>query len=173
VLTLRYQQSIAALDVKLSSTLSSVNKRSCDLSADVHIVSNASITNKSYAAAVGTNLPEIVKSVIAESVKEQRRSERNSASLVINNLKETSNDTKKVRELFYYFDCVDSIAHVVRLDKPSQHNVSKPASSPRSLKVKRWFRREHDFILQQARFLYDLSRLRVSKHLSSAEITVL
>lgn len=176
------KQSIAALDVKLSSILSSVNQHSCDLSLGVPVVNKTSDkacldksggTNKSYAAAVGTNLPEIVKTVLAESVKEQRRSERDNASLVIYNLKESSNDIKKVRELFCYCDCADTVVQVVRLGKPSQPSVSKPASSPRPLKVELWSQRERDFILQQAHFLCDSSRLRISKYLNSAEMTVL
>lgn len=98
------KQSIAALDVKLSSILSSVNQHSCDSSADVPVVNKTEVkacldkaggNNKSYAAAVGTNLPELVKTVLAESVKKQRRSERDSASLVICNFKESSNDIKR------------------------------------------------------------------------------
>jgi hypothetical protein len=100
-----------------------------------------------------------VKTVLAESAKEQRRSERNNASLVIYNLKESSNDIKKVRELFCYCDCADTVVQVVRLGKPSQPSVSKPASSPRPLKIEFWFQRERDFILQQARFLCDSSHL--------------
>ena len=103
------KQCIAAIDSKITSFLPCVNQRNSTHSADESDVSEpsaavnqakAQISSKSYAAAVGSDLPAIVKSVVAESFKAQRRSERDNASLVIYKLKETNNDLHRVKELF-------------------------------------------------------------------------
>ena len=108
------KQCIAAIDSKISSFLPCVNQRNSTHSAEESDVSKpsaavnqvkAQVSSKTYAAAVGSDRPAIVKSVVAESFKAQRRSERDNASLVIYKLKETNNDLNRIKELLHMRLC--------------------------------------------------------------------
>ena len=66
-----------------------------------------SSTKKSYACAVGLNegLAKVVKSVVADSFKNQRIQDRDKASLVIHGVAETRNDLGTVRDFLKPIDC--------------------------------------------------------------------
>ena len=176
------KQCIAAIDSKISSFLPCVNQRNSTHSAEESDVSKPSaainqgkpkVSSKTYAAAVGSDLPAIVKSVVAESFKAQRHSERDNASLVIYKLKETNNNLNRIKELFSICDCADYVIRVFRLSKSAKSDISKTMPTPRPLKVELWSQHDRDYILQQARFICRSNSVRISKYLSSTDMAAL
>ena len=122
------KQSIAALDSKISSVLTSISSingnlfcaQKKDVSSANHITASSEKSDivKSYATTVGCDLPSIVKTVVNESVKAQRNNERDKSSVVIYGLQESNNDLAKVRGLLQVCDCADSVVRISRLGKP-------------------------------------------------------
>ena len=123
------KQSIVALDSKISSILSNLGTISCNTVSPItngieSLATSTTVGNKkksdlvkSYVAAVGCDLPSIVRSVVNESVKAQRNNEKDNSSVVIYGLKEANNDLAKVRNLLKVCDCEDTVVHVIRLGK--------------------------------------------------------
>ena len=103
------KQSIAALDSKISSVLTSISSingnlfcvQKKDVSSANHITDGIEKSDnvKSYATTVGCGIPSIAKSVVNANVKAQRNNERDKFSVVIYSLQESNNDLAKVRGL--------------------------------------------------------------------------
>ena len=91
------------MDSKISSIQSNLSSISCIRVSPITSTTvgnkNKSDLVKSYAAAIGCDLPSIVRSMVNESIKAQRNNERNKSSVVIYGLEEANNDLAKVRNL--------------------------------------------------------------------------
>ena len=131
-----------------------------------------SSTKKSYACAVGLNegLAKVVKSVVADSFKNQRIQDRDKASLVIHGVAETRNDLGTVRDFLKPIDCAESVLRVYRLGKePAQNRV-------RPVKVELKSKSDRDHVLRQIKTVLKNvkgAKVFITKYLNTEELAKL
>jgi hypothetical protein len=128
------KQSISELNTKLSDMVVAVNAISLhkdDGSTSVGQVHSApAIQQSSYASIVAKDLPHIVKTAIAEVIKQQHSEEKDMASLVVYGLRDTGHDLREVGDLLRMLGCEKISLHFSRLGRLAANNTR-----PRPLKL--------------------------------------
>ena len=124
----------------------------------------------SYAAAISSNMSDIVKSAVATSIGENKAVERGRTLVAIHNLNESNNGVINVQDLFDYLGCNMRMVKVSRLGR------IKSSKKPRLLKVKLLIGSDRDILLRAAKYLKDDSSTRhinITQWLQPEELTKL
>ena len=146
------------------STLGSVNS----VSTTTH--ASSGVKPGPYAAAISSNILDIVKCVVATSIRENKAVERGRASVAIHNLNEHENDVINVQDLFDYLECNVRVIKVTRLGRV------KSSKKPRLLRVELATEFDRDILLRAAKYLKDDSstpHIYITQWLQPEELTKL
>ena len=126
----------------------------------------------SFATVVSAgNLSKVVKSTMAESMREQKAADRDRACVAIHGFKEHGRDIGDVNELCQYIDCQVNVISVVRIGRPPTSTRRPPL-----LKVLLQSVADKNLFLQAAKFLKDdpsTSSIFIAPRLSPVELAKL
>ena len=156
------KQSIAALDSKISSMITSINenfvctqKRNISPNnltiTDNDVLSKQSVKASSYASVASSNLSNVVKLAVAETIRQHKAVERSNASVTIYNLREHGNDARDARELLDFLGCNVTVNSAVRIGRVKV----KPSSKARLLRVELKSSSDRSVVLQASKYLKD------------------
>ena len=106
---------------------------------------------KSYSSVVSPDLVLVVKSVVADSFKEQRITNEYNSSVVIHGVPESKDDLIKVRDLFKLVNCADSLLNVFRMGKYNTPPAGRKLYRP--LKLIFQSRGDLDYVLNYAKVI--------------------
>ena len=110
--------------------------------------SSSDVKSKSFSEAISSNLSDVVKSAMVETIRHHEATQRDGASVAIHNLKEFGSDVNDVRELLDFIGCNAKIIRIVRIGQ--QVKASKKC---RLLKVELQSTSDKDMMLQLAKYL--------------------
>ena len=130
------------------STLGSVN------SVPTTTHASSGVKSVSYAAAISSNISDIVKCAVATSIRENKAIERGRVLVAIHNLNEHENDVINVQDLFDYIECNVRVVKVIHLGR------MKSSKKPHLLRVEQATGFDRDILLRAAKYLKDDSSTR-------------
>lgn len=157
---------IADLHKRIDSNLSS-----CALSSSTTtVVGNPGLSSKpsSYSAAVTSNVSEVVKSAIVETLRQQKVVERNENFVALHNMQEYGTDLSDVKELLEFIGCDIPVANAIRIGR-----LNKSPKKARILKVELLSKSDRNILLQASRFLKDdpsTAKIFITKWLQPVEL---
>ena len=93
----------------------------------------------------------VVKSVVADSFKEQCITNEDSSSVVIHGVPESMDDLIKVRDLFKLVNYADSLLNLFRMGKSNTHPAGRKLYRP--MKVILWSIKDRNYVLKSAKVI--------------------